>query len=163
MGYNSGFKGLNKLLNLQHLFVAWSFWVMRNGYFARWSNFSLQLIYPQNLTIQKVGSIVTRLRDGRLWVRTTAEARIFSQKIRTLTGPLSTVYLIGYRCSLPREISGWGLNLTTLCHLVPKFRMCGVEHSILLYVLTLRRLMSYIYGAPIVDVSRSHTTTQHSR
>ena len=29
--------------------------------------------------------------------------------------------------------------------------------------LTLRRLMSYIYGAPILDVSRSHTTMQHSR
>jgi len=29
--------------------------------------------------------------------------------------------------------------------------------------LTLRRLMSYIYGAPILDVSRSHTTTQHGR
>ena len=28
---------------------------------------------------------------------------------------------------------------------------------------TLRRLMSYIYGAPILDVSRSRTTTQHSR
>jgi len=28
--------------------------------------------------------------------------------------------------------------------------------------LTLKRLMSYIYGAPILDVSRSHTTTQHS-
>jgi len=33
------------------------------------------------------------------------------------------------------------------------------------HFLTLRRLMSYIYiyGAPILDVSRSHTTTQHSR
>jgi hypothetical protein len=29
--------------------------------------------------------------------------------------------------------------------------------------LTPRLLMSYIYGAPILDVSRSHTTTQHSR
>ena len=29
--------------------------------------------------------------------------------------------------------------------------------------LTLRRLMSYIYGAPILDVSSSHTTTQNSR
>jgi hypothetical protein len=28
--------------------------------------------------------------------------------------------------------------------------------------LTLRRLMSYVCGAPILDVSRSHTT-QHSR
>ena len=32
-----------------------------------------------------------------------------------------------------------------------------------LCLLTLRRLTSYIYGAPILDVSRSHTTTQHSR
>jgi len=30
-------------------------------------------------------------------------------------------------------------------------------------ILTLRLLMSYIYGAPILDVSRSHTMTQHSR
>jgi len=30
-------------------------------------------------------------------------------------------------------------------------------------LLTFRRLMAYIYGAPILDVSRSHTTTQHSR
>jgi len=29
--------------------------------------------------------------------------------------------------------------------------------------LTLRLPMSYMYGAPILDVSRSHTTTQHSR
>jgi len=32
-----------------------------------------------------------------------------------------------------------------------------------LNILNLRRLMSYIYGAPILDVSRSHTTTHHSR
>ena len=31
------------------------------------------------------------------------------------------------------------------------------------HILTLRRLMSYIYGALILDISRSHTTTQHSR
>jgi hypothetical protein len=30
-------------------------------------------------------------------------------------------------------------------------------------LLTLRLLMSCIYGAPILDVSRSHTTTHHSR
>jgi len=33
----------------------------------------------------------------------------------------------------------------------------------LVYTLTLRSLTLYIYGAPILDVSRSHTTTQHSR
>jgi len=30
-------------------------------------------------------------------------------------------------------------------------------------LLTFRLLMSYIYGASILDVSRSHTTTQHIR
>ena len=30
-------------------------------------------------------------------------------------------------------------------------------------LLTLRQLMLYMYGAPILDVSRSHTTTHHSR
>ena len=37
------------------------------------------------------------------------------------------------------------------------------QKSVIVFCLTLRRLMSYIYGAPILDVSRSHTTTQHSR
>ena len=41
------------------------------------------------------------------------------------------------------------------------FTKLNDEHEI--RKLTLRRLMSYIYGAPILDVSRSHTTTQHSR
>jgi len=38
-----------------------------------------------------------------------------------------------------------------------------VGYPTLTIYLTLRLLMSYIYGAPILDVSRSHTTTQHSR
>jgi hypothetical protein len=36
-------------------------------------------------------------------------------------------------------------------------------HISVKWYLTLRWLMSYIYGAPILDVSRSHITTQHSR
>ena len=55
------------------------------------------------------------------------------------------------------------LNLT--CYLLA---LLGVHHflhvsRIRVKSLTLRLLMSYIYGAPILDVSRSHTTTQHSR
>ena len=40
------------------------------------------------------------------------------------------------------------------------------EKQIIEIMLTLRLLMSiyiYIYGAPILDVSRSYTTTHHSR
>ena len=39
----------------------------------------------------------------------------------------------------------------------------GLDDSVPRYSLTLRSLTLYIYGAPILDVSRSHTTTQHSR
>jgi hypothetical protein len=44
--------------------------------------------------------------------------------------------------------------------------LLDAQIHIYLYIirlLTLRLLMSYVYGAPILDVSRSHTTTQHSR
>jgi hypothetical protein len=55
--------------------------------------------------------------------------------------------------------------LTPLYLYVSTFRsMCAVSNmSVFCSSLTLRWLMSYIYGAPILDVSRSHTTTQHSR
>jgi len=49
------------------------------------------------------------------------------------------------------------LNVQTLC------TVASTERIRRWSVLTLRRLMSYIYGAPILDVSRSHTTTQNSR
>ena len=39
----------------------------------------------------------------------------------------------------------------------------GNRYTVIETELTFRLLMSYIYGAPILDVSRSHTTTQHSR
>ena len=45
------------------------------------------------------------------------------------------------------------------CHVIMNF----LRNSQVSLPLTLRRLMSYIYGASILDVSRSHTTTQHSR
>ena len=47
-------------------------------------------------------------------------------------------------------------------HVKKKREELGLKYK-KMYWLTLRRLMSYIYGAPILDVSRSHTTTQHSR
>ena len=53
----------------------------------------------------------------------------------------------------------------------PQDRVCHITDIMIhhqtrengMMFLILRRLMSYIYGAPILDVSRSHTTTQHSR
>jgi len=56
-------------------------------------------------------------------------------------------------------------ELNPICYLLA---LLGAHHflhlsRIRVKSLTLRRLMSYIYGAPILDVSRSHTTTQHGR
>ena len=60
-------------------------------------------------------------------------------------------------------------ELNPICYLLA---LLGGHHflhvsRIRVKLLTLRRLMSYIYiyiyGAPILNVSRSHTTTQHSR
>jgi len=56
-------------------------------------------------------------------------------------------------------------ELNPICYLLA---LLGTHHflhvsRIRVKILTFRRLMSYIYGAPILDVSRSHTTTQHSR
>ena len=56
-------------------------------------------------------------------------------------------------------------ELNPICYLLA---LLGAHHflhvtRIRVKSLTFRLLMSYIYGAPILDVSRSHTTTQHSR
>jgi len=72
--------------------------------------------------------------------------------------------------SLSTQFSNILLNplkpeLNPICYLLA---LLGAHHflhvsRIRIKLLTFRRLMSYIYGAPILDVSRSHTTTQHSR
>ena len=69
----------------------------------------------------------------------------------------------------PPTISILGLNplnpeLNPICYLLVLLAHHFLYVSrIRVKSLTLRLLMSYIYGAPILDVSRSHTTTQHSR
>ena len=56
-------------------------------------------------------------------------------------------------------------ELNPICYLLALLEAHHFLHvnRIRVKLLTLRRLMSYIYGAPILDVARSHTTTQHSR
>jgi len=52
---------------------------------------------------------------------------------------------------------------SSVCNLSVSVSPCwGSKCFVTGWMLTLRLLMSYLYGAPILD-SRSHTTTQHSR
>ena len=75
------------------------------------------------------------------------------------SGVLKTVSLVNFNSLNP--------ELNPICYLLA---LLGVHHflhvsRIRVKLLTFRLLVSYIYiyGAPILDVSRSHTTTQHSR
>ena len=56
-------------------------------------------------------------------------------------------------------------ELNPICYLLALLRAHHFLHvsRIRVKLLTFRLLMPYTYGAPILDVSRSHTTTQHSR
>jgi len=90
--------------------------------------------------------------------------------------------LTRYRSTL--EIQNFNeIMLSLSCAIVPVFNPLNAELNAICYLLalsahhflhvsrirvkslTLRLLMLYIYiyGAPILDVSRSHATTQHSR
>ena len=74
--------------------------------------------------------------------------------------------LFAHNFSLPLfALNPLNLELNPICYLLA---LLGAHHflhvsRIRVKSITLRRLMSHIYGAPILDVSRSHTTTQHSR
>jgi hypothetical protein len=65
----------------------------------------------------------------------------------------------------PIAVNPLNAELNPICHLLA---LLGVHHflhlsRIRVKLLILRLLMSYIYGAPILDVFRSNTTTHHSR
>jgi len=63
-----------------------------------------------------------------------------------------------------KEINPLNPELIPICYLLALLAHHFLHVSrIRVKSLTLRLLMSYIYGAPILDVSRSHTTTHHSR
>ena len=77
------------------------------------------------------------------------------------------VYSLYSFCEINHRIQINPLNpeLSPICYLLA---LLGAHHflhvsRIRVKSLTFRRLMSYMYGAPILDVSRSHTTTQHNR
>ena len=97
-------------------------------------------------------------------------------ELNTLSAPVSivtlmlTIHPIIYpRCSIILAFEGiinpLNPELNPICYLLA---LLGAHHflhvsTIVVKLLTLTRLMSYIYGAPIPDISRSHTMMQHSR
>ena len=85
----------------------------------------------------------------------------FPQLSQTAQEILNDTYIYSY-CFTFNPLNP---ELNPICYLLASL---GAHHflhvsRIRVKLLTLRRLMSYIYGPPILDVSRSHTTTQRSR
>jgi len=78
-----------------------------------------------------------------------------------------TELIAAVECSLEdgeNEFNPLNAELNPICYLLALSAHHFLHVSrIRVKSLTLRLLMSYIYGALILDVSRSHTTTQHSR
>jgi hypothetical protein len=81
------------------------------------------------------------------------------------------LHILAYKtCAVCLVYARWLLNplnteLNPICYLLA---LLGAHHflhvsRIRVKSLALRLIMSYIYGGPILDVSRSHTTTHHSR
>ena len=91
-----------------------------------------------------------RLKVGGCWTYSSASVRQNHHVLlhATVTASYTITATIGFNHLPP--------NIRCTHHPVWHTKMPNVRH------LTLRLLMSYIYGAPILDVSRPHTT-HHSR
>ena len=78
---------------------------------------------------------------------------------------MENIYFVGRDIQNLKYFNPLNPELNPICYLLA---LLGAHHflhvsRIRVKLLTFRLLMSCIYGAPILDVSRSHTTTQHSR
>ena len=94
---------------------------------------------------------------------------VLSVQWNSIVGESLLTYFLTPWISVPlKKLTGFNplnLELNPMCCLLA---LLGAHHflhviRIRVKLLTFRLLMSCIYGAPILDVSRSHTTTQHSR
>ena len=79
--------------------------------------------------------------------------------------PVLLSYLLSFSPFFYQFLNTLNAELNPICYLLA---LLGAHHflhvsRIRVKSLTFRLLISYIYGAPILDVSRSHTTTHHSR
>ena len=129
----------------------------------------------------RVGPVEEGKKRGRCKERQSRICRLyFPYQYREGSDPVqfSSLSLAAARLyRLPNKL--WHSNPTRFNFLNPEsnpicylLALLGAHHflhvsRIRVKLLSFRRLMSYIYiyiyGAPILDVSRSHTTTQHSR
>ena len=173
---------LSSLTNLDHNSPHVSFTYIIPQNHTSDNNFKLLIFYPhhcftiqpwiltQNYMIFNCGVILTHYNYISLLVLTTrkmatwvAEMCRWSLCERIIF--INPVHFLVILIHFLHLINPLNPELNPICYLLA---LLGAHHflhfsRIRVKSLTLRLLMSYKYGAPILDVSRSHTTTQHSR
>ena len=122
--------------------VAWKSWSNTMRITKEWKN-------GRQIELDKRGHKIRRL-----WITYERVGKIFLEDDR-----------YSKNLSSKTKINSLNAELNPICYLLA---LLGAHHfphvsRIRVKLLTFRLLMSYIHGAPILDVSRSHTTTQHSR
>ena len=122
-----------------------------------------------SVTIYRIIIVSLVLYGCETWSLTLREERrlgVFENRVlRGIFGSKRDEVTREWRKLHNEELSPLNAELNPVCYLLA---LLGAHHflhvsRIRVKLLTLGLLMSYIYGAPILNVSRSHTTTQHSR
>ena len=130
--------------------------------FCQWGR-----VYPLQWLPLGVVVCVCSVRHSACWYLAAVTAHSGSMKPQ-VAAVVSTCYDLDGGTpylTLKNDLNPLNLELKPICYLLA---LLGAHHflhvsRIRVKLLTFRRLMSYIYGTPILDVYRSHTTTHHSR
>ena len=171
MGFNSGFNGL---IFIEPCIVLWLVAItnkmqLSNGIILYLSHFPLRRHHgrsPQAYVNQKLQIHLRFLMMSDITLETCWTINVlWNNKIPLLGCILLVIATSHTTMHGSMNINPLNPELNPICYLLA---LLGAHHflhvsRIRVKSLTLRLLMSYIFGAPILDVSRSHTTTQHSR
>ena len=124
--------------------------------------------FPASYRTESSSNMCTRNSNRTLFCARLNTVRILTLYLQTSLILSSYLCLDNPNNIFPSDISTINLGFVSPCIIIYSNKSTNQMHQSLSFIawrLTLRRLMSYIYiyGAPILDVSRSHTTTHHSR
>ena len=162
-----------------HVYMLGGQYITKNAICRRWLSYSTwhRVVWCKGTYISKdSGAVVIIIKpsmwhDGdegnRLLYNVGTRRRIPKDTIlhsHSSENTISHYPLRVWEHSADQHINPLNPELNPICYLLA---LLGAHHflhvsRIRVKLLTFRLIMSYIYGAPILDVSRSHTTTQHS-
>jgi len=113
-------------------------------------------------------AILTSKANASCWVRNGCFRLIvirpcsFNISASLFTGSCLILFVIALKKHLPSLLTAEN-NSALISNWFSVLHVTILQDLVVSVYLTLRSLTLYIYGAPTLDVSRSHTTTQHSR